>query len=258
MPVVTLISDLGLRDATAGIARGIIYTALPAATIVDISHEVPPFQVAHAAWLLGSVCHSFPPHTVHLVLVDALYQAQPQMLLVAIGQQYILAPANGVLSLLSAVAGTQAWVVHTGAPGQGLLQWVQAAVQVVAQLQAAPATQYGWPQIAIPQVLPQPVQVANDAILCHVQYIDNFGNLITNLSQQQFQAVGANRPFRITVGVEVITRIATACADVPKGDALCRFNSRGFLQVCVNKGNAASLLGFRIGGIYNHIKIQFG
>lgn len=258
MAFITLLSDLGLRDATVGIVKGIIYSTLPNAIITDVSHEVPPFHLANAAWTLGNVYAGFPPHTVHLLLVDVLYQAQPQMLLASVGGQYILAPANGILSLLPATAGGQAWVVHTGAVGERLQHWVQAAAQVALQLQSGPPAQQGWPQVSIPAVPPQPVEIKQNTLYCQVQYIDNYGNLITNLTQQQFHEVVAGRPFRITVGVEVVTRLSATCADVPKGDVLCRFNSQGYLQVCVNKGNAASLLGFRIGGIYNHVKIQFG
>jgi hypothetical protein len=257
MPVITLLSDFGLRDAAAGIVRGIVYSNLPNAVIADISHEVSPFNLAEAAWILGDVYTGFPPNSIHLVLVDALYQAQPQMLLASVGGQYIIAPANGLLSLLPATAGGQAWVVHTGALGESLQQWVHAAAQVALQLQSAPPAQQSWPQVTIPVVPLKSVEATQNTLQCYVQYIDNFGNLITNLTEHQFQKVGNGRSFRITVGVEVLTRIASSCADVPKGDALCRFNSRGFLQVCVNKGNAASLLGFSIGGIYNHIKIQF-
>lgn len=258
MPVISLISDLGLRDATVGIVKGVIYTSLPTAIITDITHEVAPFRIAEAAWLLGDAYAGFPSGTVHIVLVDTFYQAQPQMLLATMHNQFVLAPANGLLSRLPTVAGTNAQVVYTGVAGQGLSHWVHAAAAVIAQIQVAPAAAYHWPQVQIPEIQPEPLQITNNTVYCHVLYIDNFGNLITNFTQQDFLKLGGGRPFKISVGVEIITRIHSACSDVAKGDALCRFNSRGFLQICVNKGNAASLLGFRIGGIYNHIKIQFG
>ncbi len=257
MASVTLLSDLGLQDASAGIVKGILYSTVPQVHVTDITHEVAPFSVSQAAYILGSVYDSFPQGTVHLVLTDVFYTSGAVMLLASYAGHYFLVPDNGVLPLALGTVPDESWLCYGPVDEDVFDAWVSAAAAIIARLAISAPAGMGL-QPRIPYVMDIEAPRDGDTVRCRILYIDNFGNIVTDMTHSRFEKLEGGRGFSISIGVDSITRISAYYADVPRGDALCRFNGKGYLEICVHRGNASALLGFRVGGLYNDIKIQFG
>lgn len=256
MANITLLSDLGLLDASSGIVKGILYNAIPNAYITDVSHDVIPFHTLQAAYILGGAYMRFPVGTAHLVLVDVHYVTSPRLIVAAAGSQYILAPDNGIIPAMLNEP-YDCWLCYehnAGAPNEA---WLQAAAAAINELQVRSAAEIGWPSYTPTNEHLHKGEEDGRTVNCSVIYIDNFGNLVTDMTVERFASLNTNDRFLLSVGVDVIDRLSNTYTDVPKGDPLCRFNSRGYMEICVHRGNASALLGFRVGGIYNDIKITF-
>ena len=104
--------------------------------------------------------------------------------------------------------------------------------------------------------------INGNVVECHVVHIDRFENVVTNMTRDLFEKIGAGRPFRIQfMRDEEIHYISNHYNDQREGEKLCRFNSTGYLEIAINRGKAASLFGLRLHQkqhlIYNTIKIFF-
>ena len=99
MAVVTLLTDFGTRDGYVGAMKGVILSLAPLATIVDITHDIPPQDIAAAAFVLAQAAPLYPPGTIHVVVVDPGVGGRRRGVIVPSGGQIFVAPDNGVLSL---------------------------------------------------------------------------------------------------------------------------------------------------------------
>lgn len=237
---------------------------VPGAPIVDISHHVEPFNLQQAAYLLNAAYRHFPKGSCHVLLLDVFAASRRRLLLCARADQYLLAPDNGVLSLAFGEETGELWECCELADEVQFADWMGEVGKVVAQLQTHAPADLQLPPATL-QARPRHVQPVEtgDALECHVLHIDRFENVVTNLTQAQFNAFGAGRPFRIQfMRNEVLKELSPSYHHVPEGEKLCRFNEAGFLEICVNKGKAASLFGLRPRRekdlFYNTIKISFG
>ncbi len=259
MSCITLLSDLSLQDASVGVAKGILMQYMPDAPIIDISHEVTPFNVRQAAYLLSSVRKNFPAGTVHVVLCDIFSEKSPRLVLCELDGCYYLSPDNGILPLALDTESATAWecvLPHTGAT---FTDWLHTTGRMIQELQTKTPADLGLKsrQLKAPAGIPaEPTD--NHTINCNVIHIDQYENVVLDVTRQQFDAVANGRSFRLEfMLIEEITELSTGYNDVRPGFKLCRFNNSGYLEICVNRGKAASLFGLKLGGKYNDIKINF-
>jgi S-adenosylmethionine hydrolase len=177
---------------------------------------------------------------------------------------YLLAPDNGVLSLAFGSKLENVWCCHElGAPGI-FSEWLQETGRAIAQLRTHAAGDLQLEACKL-KVAPQHwlPKVIDHSVECHVVHIDRYENVVINLTRDQFDSIGQGRPFRIQfMRDEEITQLSTHFYNVGEGQKLCRFNATGYLEICINRGKAASLFGFKLYRerhfIYNTIKIYFG
>ena len=263
MAFVTLLSDFGLQDASVAITKGLLMQHIPDATIVDVSHQVETYNTHQAAYLLLSSYRNFPKGSCHILLFDVFSEPDPRLLLCEFDGHYMLAPDNGVMSLAFGEKLKNVWLCHTlKMPGR-FNEWLQKAGETVAKLQRNTPEKLGLKEGNL-KVAPHqwlPVQVGN-AVECHVIHIDHYQNVVINMTKEQFEAIGQGRPFRIQFARnEEITKLSSHFYEVAPSEKLCRFNSTGFLEICINRGKAASLFGLSLfqeeAFIYNTINIYF-
>lgn len=263
MGVITLLSDLGYQDAGVANTKAILLQHLPEKQVIDITHNISPFNLQQAAYLLASSVFHFPVGTYHLVLFDIYYNNTPQLILSDINGQYVLAPDNGILPLAFKDTINGTWHCSDMQHNIGLAVWVKAAANIVAQINGAHPTEAGLaehtfkntPHYSKPSIF-------SNYIECHVMYIDNFENVVLNITRSEFENVAQGRSFTINfMRDDTITSISNNYNAVRPGDKLCRFNSAGYLEIAINKGKAASLFGLRVKHneqvLYNTIKINF-
>ncbi|MBA3829974.1 MAG: SAM-dependent chlorinase/fluorinase [Taibaiella sp.] len=268
MSCITLLSDLGLRDATVAAARGILMQAIPNVVLTDITHLVEPYHMQQAAYLLASASRHYPAGTCHIVLFDIFSEKIPRLVLCHKDGQYYLAPDNGVLALAFGAANMDVWICHELQPPGTFKDWITEAGKIAASLQSIMPADLGVKKCELKNA-PQncrPLVEAN-SVECQVIHIDRFENIVINITKPQFESIGRHRPFRISfMRDEEITEISMHYYDVKPGEKLCRFNDAGYLEIAINRGPAASLIGLQINlqghtkaahQLYNVIKIFF-
>ena len=259
MACITLLSDFGLQDASVAAAKGILMQYTEGLGIVDISHEINPFNTKQAAYLLASAYKNFPQGTCHVLAFDIFYEPIPKLVLTTYNDHYFLAPDNGIIPLALPEAIERSWLLFELTKEQTFADWMARAGKAISILQTKKPEQQGLPAHKLKPSKETTVTV-NDAatIACEVMHIDRYENVILNITKQQFENMGRGRRFRLEImQVEEITEISNGYNDVREGNKLCRFNSNGYLEICVNRGNAASLFGFRLNSRYNDIKLIF-
>lgn len=264
MGCITLLSDFGLQDASVASAKGMLMQQVPAATIIDISHLVEPFHLQQAAYLLLAAYRHFPKGTCHVLLLDIFSEKSPRLILCEKDGHYFLAPDNGVLSLVFGSRIEQVWQCFELITPGIFSDWLNEMGKIITLLQTQTPQQLNLMPCALKNA-PQNWQpkIDDNMIECHVIHIDRYENVVVNLTREQFEIHGNNRPFRIEfMRDEEISQISTHVYNVHEGMKLCRFNATGFLEIAINRGGAASLFGFKLSRekhlIYNSIKIYFG
>lgn len=263
MSCITLLSDFGLQDASVASAKGILMQHVPNVPLVDITHEVEPFHMQQAAYLLAAAYRDFAPGTCHILLFDVFSESHPRLLLCEKDGHYFLSPDNGVLSLAFGDGIDKVWRCYELQPPGVFRDWLHETGKIAATLQTQPAAalQLGNCELKNAPIHCQPIISAN-SIECQVIHIDRYENVVLNITQQQFDTVAQGRPFSIQfMRGEEINALHTHYYNVKPSEELCRFNATGYLEIAINRGKAASLFGLQLYReqhlIYNTIKIFF-
>jgi len=248
MPVITLTSDIGLKDYLVGAIKGQLLQLCPGAQVIDISHQVSPFNFPQAAYLCKAALPHFPSGTCHFILVN-LFDSPPDHFLAARHQgNFFILPDNGLITMI--LDGLPEEVVKLVWKDQGpkdTIQIIRQFGKAAADLQQGnPLSGLGVPATAIVvrnNLIPT---ISTNWMEGQVIYVDNFENVVTNITREQFEEQRKGRGFRIFVmRNEYITEISGNYPDVKESDKLALFNTAGYLEIAINKGNAAGLFGLQ-------------
>ena len=252
---ITLLSDFGLKDASVAIARGILLQHLPDAHIADITHEIDPFNIKQAAYLLGGSWNSFPEGTIHLPLFDIYYDQSPTLVLTTNNSHFFLSPDNGLLPLalgLETITGYKCFALEKV---YSFHDWLDAAARVASRLQTHDPAGLHLEPITLKAPLISST-VSGNTIACEIIHIDKYENVVISFNRRQFEALAPGSFSKLQfIQYEEINKISDNYNDVREGFKLCRFNNNGFLEIAVNQGKAASLFGLKPGSEHNQIKI---
>jgi len=254
MAILTLTTDYGRSDYYQSALKGALYRLCPSANVVDISHQVTPFDIVNAAYLLKNSYKGFPLGSIHIVCVDnGQLQGQDFILLEEKGQ-YFIGRDNGIFSLVfEERMGTAIRLSTKDYQPFVLNNYLgRIAKQIIDK---RPIEELGEKLNAIREVLTiQPVIGPNE-IRASVAHIDHYGNAITNLHQTLFESIWDHRAFNIYLKKnEELNIISTRFEAAPVGELVAKFNDSGYLLVGINMGNAATLLSLKKDDI---IQIEF-
>ena len=271
MSIITLTTDYGLKDHFVGALKGKILSEYAEAKIIDISHEIDPFNTVEASYIISAAYASFPKGTVHLIGVDMEFNKENQHIVMQWNDHYFIAADNGILSMLSQKIVPQKIVtinIHDRLPSGSADMDV--FVKVACHLAKGGLMNIIGKEInAIKQVTDLQALVATDgnSLKGHVIYIDHFGNVVTNISKKQFIEISRGRPYEIelkTKNIKTILPNYSAIASSEKypiksyeGEKLAIFNEAGFLEIAIFRsnpskvGSANSLLGLNHRDIIN-------
>ncbi|MDH7571070.1 MAG: SAM-dependent chlorinase/fluorinase [Armatimonadota bacterium] len=245
MAVITLLTDFGTRDAYVAAMKGVILQLAPDATLVDITHQVAPQDVAEGAFALAACWRYFPDGTVHLAVVDPGVGSARRGIAIAAEGHYFVGPDNGLFSMALAHCGTRRIVALENArlfrhPVSHTFHGRDIFAPVAALLSRGMALTEAGPEVADMVLLPQaaPRRVGPGEWEGEVLAVDRFGNLITNVRGEGL----AHEKVRVMVGGLEIRGVSRCYADVDEGALLALVGSSGFLEVAVNRGSAARLL----------------
>ena len=248
MPIITLTSDIGQKDFLAGAVKGQLLQINPAFQLVDIAHHLTPFNYPQAAYICRNAIRHFPPQSFHLILVN-LFETRPeQMLLAYHNNQYLLCADNGLLSMI--LEGPPEIVI--GLPldktqQKDTLYMVRVMGKAVNDIANGESLQkLGTPDVSYLEKNPLRPLLGESWIEGQIIFIDHFENVILNITREDFEEQRRGRSFRIVFRRdEIIDKISETYADVAEGEKLALFNAAGYLEIAINKGNAAGLLGLQ-------------
>ena len=249
-PIITLTTDYGTGDHLVGVLKGVILKINPDVTIVDITHEVTPFDLLDGALAIASAYAYFPPRTIHVVIVDPGVGTERRPLLVSGQNQYFIAPDNGVLS--GVFEKEQNFLVRHLTSAHYFLQPVSKTFHgrdVFAPV-AGWLSKHWQPGSMGEEItdfkrfaLPKPKE-ADGGLKGVVLRVDSFGNLITNFRPEDLPSEASEKgEVKLQVGTHAVTRLVPTFASGNAGEPIAFLGSSGYLEIGVNKGNASKTLG---------------
>jgi len=245
MAIITLTSDFGESDHYVGALKGTILSRNPSQVIVDISHQIRHFDLAHGAFVLRSAFRLFPAGTIHIAAVDTAGNHGSGHLAVMMENHYFLLADHGMLGLLSEhepemVVELPVKEKPSAFPALEVL--LPAAMELVG---GTSVNELGEQITHYKKMVGRQVRVLKDQLTGHVIRVDHYGNLITNILQQEFCKLSQGKTYAIAIGREKFKRINSGIDEVGSGDCFVIFNSLGLLEIGINKGNASELLGLK-------------
>ncbi|SHJ36087.1 SAM hydrolase/SAM-dependent halogenase family protein [Pseudozobellia thermophila] len=264
MAIITLTTDFGLKDHFVGILKGTIYKELPDVKIVDISHNVGPFNIQECAYILENAYKSFPEGTVHIVGVDAEPTPENQHIIVYVDGHYFITANNGVIGLIISEKKPEKVVqINIPNPLHGSFPVMDVFVQVACHIARGGTLEVvGRPFDQLKDLRESAPTVTDNGnkIIGSVIYIDNYGNVVTNIQRNFFEAYRKGRDFELTARNTKLHRIHNKYSDIINfdleknkrkgaGDLLALFNSANYIELAIYKsdlntvGGASTLLG---------------
>ncbi|MBK9489017.1 MAG: SAM-dependent chlorinase/fluorinase [Haliscomenobacter sp.] len=246
MAIVTLTTDFGLQDYYAALVKGALLCAKPDLQIVDVSHHINNYDIVQAAFILRNTWKNFPEGTIHLIGVNDLASAEQRFLGLTQAGHFFIAPDNGVLALL--FDQIEEPVFSLPVPVESSFPIKDVFAQSVWHLtQDQSFEQFAEPITDMVQRITfQPV-ISPNRIRGAVIYIDQYENVISNISRELFERVGQNRAFELYFKRnDPILKLNRNYYDVAVGETLCLINSADYLELAINMGKASSMLGLKL------------
>lgn len=248
MPLITLTSDIGQQDFLTGAVKGQLLLVNPSFTIIDISHDLPPFNYPQAAYVCRNAIKSFPGQTFHIVLVNLFDKRLEHLLLVKHNDQYIGCADNGLITMILEEVPQEIVALPLSKTGhKNTLHCASVFARAFNDLLSGkPFHSVGNNNVSIEVKNHLRPLLGNNWIEGQIIFIDNFENVIINITKEEFEEQRRGRSFKIVFKRdEVIDRISDTYGDVPESEKLALFNSAGYLEIAINKGNAAGLFGLQ-------------
>ena len=275
MSIITLITDFGNKDHFVAKIKGDIYSSYDKAKIVDISNNVSPFNIMEAAYILENSYKSFPENSVHIIDVDSEKTVEKKHIVISLDNHFFISADNGILSILCQNINPEKIFEITI---NDELNEIDSSSKIFSQV-ACHLAKGGKPEL-IGKVITEIKSVKNlkpfinedlSQIVSSVIYIDNFGNVVTNLKRDVFEEIRKGRSFEISVRNYKFKKIYDKYTDIvnydvrlnqrnDEGKGMVVFNSSDFLQISIyrsnpqNVGTASSLMGLKI---YDSVTVTF-
>lgn len=248
MPLLTLTSDIGHQDFLVGAVKGQLLQANADFNIIDITHQLSPFNYPQAAYVCRNAIKNFPPGTFHLVMVNLFDEKPEHMLLAEHNGHFIGCADNGLLTMILEEVPQKVVALSLDKTQQkNTLYCTTVFAKAFNQLLEGKTIEaIGDSGVSIHVKNPLKPLLGNNWIEGQIIFIDNFENVIVNITKDEFEEQRKGRSFKIVFKRdEVIDRVSESYADVSEGEKLALFNSAGYLEIAINKGNAAGLLGLQ-------------
>lgn len=246
MQIVTFTSDFGNQDYYVAIIKAAILSRQSQVHFVDITHNIKNYDIVQAAFIFRNAWQSFPEGTIHLLSINDFDNAHQGFIIIKHAAHYFLGPDNGLFWLAFGTMPDEVYELPKIEDSNFPLKeiYANAVAYIIAQ---NPLNKIGNKlQSIVQRIALQPV-TSKSHIRGSVVHIDNFENVIVNISRELFDKIGKNRSFSLYFKRhDPITRLSKNYYDVPIGEILCLFNSADCIEIAINMGKAASLLGLNV------------
>lgn len=263
MSIITLTTDFGTKDHFIGAVKGAIYSQLPKAVVVDITHQITPFNIPETAYIIKNSYKSFPNGTTHIIGVDSELSETNKHIALELDNHYFVCPDNGLISMITKEIKPKRVVeINIHDRVESSFPVLDVFVQVACHISRGGKLAVIGKEVKtikeITEVQPKISQDQNQ-ITGAIIYIDNYGNVISNINKKLIQEIGKGRSFTITAGHYKFNTVFNKYNDIitdKKGDVrqydgskLAIFNSAGNLEIAIYRSNlqtvggASTLLG---------------
>ena len=241
--MITLTSDFGLKDPYVAEVKGVILTINPQATIIDVTHSVEKFNIRQGAFVLASAAPYFPKGTIHLAVIDPDVGTKRRAILIQTKQGFFVGPDNGLLMLAAQNQGIEH--LYEISNSKFMLPKVFSTFHgrdvfapVAAHLdKGIKPSEFGLEITKAAKPKFANIERRNSSLIGEVWHIDNFGNIITNISQKDLPQ---NRVVNVKLpGVLQNISFGKTYAQAKPDEPLALIGSHGFLEIALNQGNAA-------------------
>ncbi len=245
MPIITLLTDFGTADSYVGEMKGVLLSGAPGATLVDITHAIPPGEVVAGAYVLSRTWAHYPVGTVHMAVVDPGVGTARVALALGTRGHFFVGPDNGVFSGVLRGAEVEAVSLATPAGASPTFHGRDIFAPAAAALaRGEPLASLGERFAGIPRRLSTTApRHEGKVVIGEVIYVDRYGNLITNLTPEFVPPYAVLEAESLVIGP-----LRSTFGDVPPGALLAYVGSGGSIEVAVRDGSASRRLGLGMGG----------
>ncbi|HSP40742.1 MAG TPA: SAM-dependent chlorinase/fluorinase [Gillisia sp.] len=267
MAIITLTTDFGEKDHFAGAVKGTIYSEMENVRIVDISHSISPFHITEASYIIKNAYKCFPKGTIHIIGIDSELTPENKHLAVLLDGHYFICANNGILSLIASEIKPEKIVeinihntIETNFPVMDVF------VRVACHLARGGTLEVIGKSIESIKYMKEVEPYLNaekNQIIGHVIYIDNYGNVVTNINRKLFENTGKGRNYNVLARNVKFTEIHGTYSDAinfkiekdkreEDGKKLAIFNSADYIELAIYKsnpstvGSASSLFGLEL------------
>lgn len=257
MSFITLTTDFGTKDHFVGAVKGAIYSELADAKIVDITHQISPFNITETAYILKNSYKSFPEGTIHIVGVDSELSDNNKHIALELDKHFFVCPDNGLISMIaSEIHPTKIVEINIHDRMESSFPVLDIFVKVACFIARGGNLTVIGKEIKeykkLIEIQPK-VNQAHDQIIGGVLYIDNYGNLISNIRKKMFFDIGKGRNFEIRASRYSFNKIYNKYSEITKdndhnlrlfdGNKLALFNAAGYLEIAIYRSNLKSVGG---------------
>lgn len=267
MPIITLTTDFGEKDHFVGAIKGAIYSELPDLRIVDISHSISPFNISEAAYIIQNAYISFPKGSIHIIGVDSELNPENKHIAVKLDDHYFICANNGIMSMLcNEIAAEKIVEINIHDRVTSSFPVLDVFVKVACHIARGGTLEVIGKAIETIKPIRNLVPYVNDErtqIIGSIIYIDNYGNVVTNIKKPFFETIQKGREFEVSARSYKFKVIYSKYSDIvnfdipeekrhDEGKRLVVFNSGGFLEIAVYKsnpttvGSASTLMGLNL------------
>ncbi len=241
MPVITLTTEWRSDDIYSGIIKGKLCSLCPEAPIIDNAYGIPPFDLAHASFIVRNTFLNYPKGSVHIICIHSEARKGEGYLVIRARDHFFVGTDNGIFSLILNSEPDEVYRISHDENEDELDIFARTAADLFRGIMPAiPGQKAG----SINEKVPLRATIDSGVIIGSVIFIDSYGNAITNITREVFSRVFDKREFRIFIqsNKNYTGTISGAYSDVPVGELLARFNSLDLLEIAINGADVSELL----------------
>jgi hypothetical protein len=252
-PLIAFLTDFGTRDHYAGVMKGVVLAINPEVTLVDLTHDLPPHDIAHASRELAATYKFFPAGTLFVVVVDPGVGSQRRGIAAEAGDWKFVSPDNGVLTAVFQECPPKRVVelserryarptVSRTFEGRDRFAPAAAWLSRGIQLSALGRTVTDYQLLDLPRP-----QLNGTTLSGVVTRVDRFGNVVTNLDRRSCEKLGEGGVLQLQVGAHTINRIVSTYSEIGEGEVAALFGSTDHLECAARSSSASERLGVQAG-----------
>ena len=247
MSLITLTTDFGCKDPDIGRLKALILQQVPQAYLLDITHNIMPFDFEEAIYILQNSLLNFPKGSIHLIGIESKTNSQNNPIIIEANKQYFIGNNNGILTGIVKDFDYKSYKL----PNREHKEMLEPHIKAVKLLSegniphdfAVETSDLKEIKLVTPDIIYEGKNIKK--IIPKVIYNDNYENAVFNLTKKDFETYRKGRKFEIVIGYESITEIIEGYTDFKSdkelltdaGNLHARFNDFGYLEIFIYQSN---------------------